>query len=247
MDVAGAVLGTLAVHPTVEPVVHEMPWPVTVPRPVPEVFAVRIQAAGANVAVAIRAPVIATVQTFPDTDVQPLHLEKTEPASGAAVSATDVAGAVLGTLAVQPAVEPVAQEMPGPVTVPRPVPEVFAVRTHWAGTNVADTVFALVIATVQTFPEIDVQPLQLENTDPDCGDAVSVTAVAGDVLETLAVQPTVEPVVQEMPSPVTDPRPSPDVSPSPSSRPSSRPCRCSPTPTCSRSRRRTRTRPAASP
>jgi hypothetical protein len=73
------------------------------------------------------------VQAFPDTEVQPLQLERIDPPSGAAVSVTDVAGDVLGTEAVHPCVEPVVQEMPSPVTVPRPLPEVFAVRSHVAG------------------------------------------------------------------------------------------------------------------
>ncbi len=41
---------------------------------------------GWNVAVTVFAPVIDTVQTFPVADVQPLQLEKTELASGTAVS-----------------------------------------------------------------------------------------------------------------------------------------------------------------
>jgi hypothetical protein len=137
---------------------------VTVPDPVPDVLAVRSQVAGANVAVAVRAPVMEIVQTFPDTEVQPLHREKTKPASGVAVSVTDAAGTVLGTLVVHPAVDPVVQATPSPETVPRPVPDVLAVRSQAAGWNVAVTVFAAVIETVQTFPESDPQPLHAEKT-----------------------------------------------------------------------------------
>ena len=84
-------------QPAVEPVVHVMPAPVTVPRPVPDVLAVRSHVAGPNVAVTVFAMVIETVQTFPDTDVHPSQDEKTEPVSAVAVRVTDVAGEVFGT------------------------------------------------------------------------------------------------------------------------------------------------------
>jgi hypothetical protein len=152
-----------------------------------------------NDAVAILAALMVTLQVAPETLAHPVHEESVEPASGVAVSVTTVAGTVLGTLAVHPAVEPVVHEMPCPVTVPRPVPDVLAVRSQVAGPKLAVTVFAPVIDTVQTFPETDVQPLQLEKTDPASGVAVRVTTVAGDVFGTDAVHPTVEPVVQETP------------------------------------------------
>jgi hypothetical protein len=201
--VGGIVLATFAVHPAVEPVVQAMPGAVTVPRPVPEVFVVRSQVAGPNDAVTLLAPAMETTQTFPEMEVQPLQLEKTEPASAVAVRVTLVAGVVFATLAVHPAVEPVVQVMPGAVTVPRPVPEVFAVRSHIAGPNDAVTDLAPAIETVQTFPEMEVQPLQLEKTEPASAVAVSVTLVAGVVFATLAVHPAVEPVVQVMPGAVT--------------------------------------------
>jgi uncharacterized protein YlzI (FlbEa/FlbD family) len=196
------------VQPAIEPVVHAMPPPVTVPRPVPEVLAVRSQVAGWNVAVTVLAPVIETVQVFPDTVVQPLHDQKIDPASGVAVSVTAVAGEVFATWAVQPSVEPVVQAMPPPVTVPRPVPEVLAVRSHVAGWNVAVTVLAMVIETVHVFPDTAVQPLHDQKIDPASGAAVSVTTAPPP---RLALQPAVDPVVQEMPSPVTVPRPVPEV------------------------------------
>jgi hypothetical protein len=209
--VAGEVLGTETVHPAVEPVVQEMPSPVTVPRPVPDVFAVRSQVVGWNVAVAVLAPVIVTVQTFSNTEVQPLQLVNIESGWGAAVSVTVVAGDVRGTETVHPAVEPVVQLTPPPVTVPRPYPDVLTVRSATA-LNVAFTVFTASIVTVQTFPETVVHPLQPTNVEAASGVAVSVTTPGGDVLGYEAVHPAVHGWRQEIPSPVTVPMPEPHIS-----------------------------------
>jgi hypothetical protein len=81
-----------------------------------------------NVAYTFFAPDIETVQTAPDTLVHPSQLVKLEVASGVAVSVTCVAGVVFGTFAVQPAVEPLVQEISPPATVPFPVPCVLTVR-----------------------------------------------------------------------------------------------------------------------
>jgi hypothetical protein len=160
---------------------------------------------GRNVAVTVFAAVIVAVQTFPDTEVHPLQLEKNDPASGVAVSVTDVAGEVLGTEAVHPSVEPVVQEMPPPVTVPRPAPDVFAVRSQVVGWNVAVTVFAAVIETVQTFPDTLAQPDDQDlNRKASSGVAVSVTLAP---FATVSVQSPVDPVAQAMPVPVTVPFP----------------------------------------
>jgi hypothetical protein len=83
---------------------------------------------GAKVAVAILAAVMETVQTLPETLVHPDQLANTELASGVAVRTTCVGGTVFGTAAVQPAVDPLVQEIPSPVTVPLPAPDVLAVR-----------------------------------------------------------------------------------------------------------------------
>jgi hypothetical protein len=82
---------------------------------------------GANVAVTVFAALIATVQTFPETLVHPDQLVRMELASGVAVRTTCVAGAVFATLTVQPAVDPLVQEIPSPVMVPFPMPDVLAV------------------------------------------------------------------------------------------------------------------------
>jgi hypothetical protein len=165
--------------------------------------------AGANVAVTVFAPVMETVQTFPETLVHPDQPVRIEPASGVAVRTTCVAGVVFGTVYVQPAVD--AHEIPSPVTVPLPVPDVLAVRTKVLGAKVAVTVFAALIATVQTFSETLVHPDQLARMELASGVAVRITCVAGVVFATLTVQPAVEPDVQEMPSPVMVPLPMPEV------------------------------------
>ncbi len=68
-----------------------------------------------NVAVAVFAPVIVTVQVAPLTDVQPDQLLKNEPGAG---SATSVTVAPFATEVEQPVVAPGVQLMPGPLTVP---------------------------------------------------------------------------------------------------------------------------------
>lgn len=207
-----APFANVPVHGTPEITVQVNPGSANaVPPPPPVEFSVSGYVAGWKVAVTLLAAVIETVQRFPDADVQPLQLEKIDPASGAAVSVTVVAGDVFGTEAVQPAVEPLAQEMPAPVTVPIPLPDVFAVRSQVLGWNIAVAVFAAVIDTVQTLPDTLVHPLQPEKSDAASGVAVRVTEVAGEVRGTWAVHPSVEPVVQAMPSPVTVPAPAPDV------------------------------------
>jgi hypothetical protein len=209
--VAGVVFGTLTVQPVVEPLVHEIPSAVTVPLPVPDVFAVSSHVLGAKVAVTDLAPVIETVHRLPETLVQPDQLANTEVASGVAVRTTCVAGVVFGTLTVQPSVDPLVQEIPSPVTVPLPVPEVLAVSRYVLGAKLAVTVFAALIVIVQTFPETLVHPVQLASFELASGVAVSVTTCAGEVSGTSVVQPAVEPDVQEIPAPVTVPFPVPDV------------------------------------
>ncbi len=143
-----------------------------------------------------------TVQVVPETRVHPLHDENVEPGSGAAVSVTDVAGDVLGTEAVHPSAEPVVQEMLPPVTVPRPVPDVFAVRSQASGWNVAVTVLAAVIVTVHLVPLADVQPDQLFSNEPAAGVAVSVTVLP---LPAVVVQPAGSP--HSSPAPAIVPAP----------------------------------------
>jgi hypothetical protein len=161
----------------------------------------------------LRAPAIVTVQVFPDADAQPDQNASLEYASGDAVSVTTAAGEVFGTLAVHPAVEPVVQEIPPPVTVPLPAPEGVTVSAYAAGAKLAVTDRAYDIATVQVLPDTESQPVQLENSEVASAAATSVTRVTGAVFGTGSVQPAVEPVVQarEVPLAVTVPFPAPPV------------------------------------
>jgi hypothetical protein len=128
---------------------------------------------GWNVAVTVFAAVIVTVHVVPLADVQPDQLFRSELPSGVAVRVTV---APFATLAVQPAVDPAVQAMPAPVTVPPPPDAAaFTVSTNVLGTKVAVTVFADDIVTVQLAPLVDVQPVQLLNSDVASGTAVSVT------------------------------------------------------------------------
>jgi hypothetical protein len=210
-SVAGLVFGMGAVHPAVEPDVQAMPGPVTVPTPVPFILTVTAHVLGTNVAVTVRAPTIETVQAFPETAVQPDQPVNSDEAFGVATSVTSVAGVVFGTGPVQPAVEPVVQERPAPATVPAPVPLVFTVSVHWVGWNVAVTVRAPAIETVQRFPTVVLQPAHPVKSELASGVAVRVTSVAGLVFGMDAVQPAADPVVQERPGPAMVPTPVPDV------------------------------------
>jgi hypothetical protein len=89
-----------------------------------------------------RAPVRFTVQLVPETASQPIQPENSELPSATATSVTCFAGVVFGNVAVHPALDPVAQEIPSPVIVPFPVPLACAVSTNVLGANVAVTVFA---------------------------------------------------------------------------------------------------------
>jgi hypothetical protein len=141
------------------------------------------------------------VQVFPDTESQPVQVEKTEFASGAAVRVTRVTGAVFATGSVQPAVDPEVQDrdVPGAVTVPLPVPPVHTVRRYVLGAKMAVTDFATVIETVQVAPDTLVQPDQDWKKELASGVAVSVTIVAGVVFAIAAVHPVVAPVGHEIP------------------------------------------------
>ena len=116
-SVTVAPLATEVEQPAVEPVVQPRPDPVTVPLAPdrPELVTVRANSLDWNVAVAVFAPVIVTVQVAPLTVVQPDQLLKIEPGAG---SATSVTVAPFATEVEQPDVEPVVQLSPGPLIVP---------------------------------------------------------------------------------------------------------------------------------
>jgi hypothetical protein len=120
-------------------------------------------------------------------------------APGVAVSVTTE---LVVSLAAHPSVLPDVHEMPGPVTVPVPVPAVVTVSTNVLGWNVAVTVFAADIVTVQVLPLVVVQPDQLFSIAPAAGDAVSVTVPP---LATFVVQPAGS--LQSSPAPLIVPVP----------------------------------------
>ena len=116
--------------------------------------------------------------------------------------AVRVTAAPASIAAVQPLVEPFVQLMPGPLTVPWPVPVAVTVSEYVAGWNVAVAVFGPVMVTVQVAPLTEVQPDQLLKSEPGAGSATSVTVAP---FATEVEQPVVEPVVQLMPGPLTVP------------------------------------------
>ncbi len=81
------------------------------------------------VAVTVFAASIVTMHVAPLTDVHPAHPPNISTAS-VTTSATSVGGVVMGTRVEHPTKEPVVQEIPGPVTVPRPVPAIVTVNGY---------------------------------------------------------------------------------------------------------------------
>lgn len=149
------------------------------------------------------------MQLSPETASQPDQPVKIELASGLATRVTCVAGMVFEIEAEQPAVDPLVQDIPAPVTVPLPVPPVLAVRRYVLGANCAVTVFAPVIETVQLRSLTLVQPVQPWKIELASGAATRVTSVAGVVFGTEVEHPAVEPVVHEIPGPEMLPAPLP--------------------------------------
>jgi hypothetical protein len=105
-----------ALHPALEPEEHEIGPPATVPEPVPASVTVSGYVLGSNFAERLLLPFIVIRQVPVPEQVTP-HPEKTELASGDAVSVTTVP---LARFAVHPvAVQPLHAT---PLTVPAPVP-----------------------------------------------------------------------------------------------------------------------------
>jgi hypothetical protein len=153
---------TCAEHPPVVQLAHSTP--ATLPEPVPLRLSVSENVAGWNVARTLFAAVIFTVQVSPLTELQPDQpLNTVAELAGAAVSTTV---APFGWSTVQ-AVEVPAVDVhatPGPVTVPAPATVVLSGKA--AGSNVAQTPFAYVIATTQVGAvPLHTPPDQPLNTD----------------------------------------------------------------------------------
>jgi hypothetical protein len=124
-----------------------------------------------NVAVTVRAAVIATVQVAVPVQA-PLQPANTEPAAGAAVSVTD-APLLNAKLHSVPQLIPAGDE----VTVPVPLPARVTVAVNVVVPdvlNVAVTARATVIETVHVLVPVQA-PLQPANVDPPAAAAVSVT------------------------------------------------------------------------
>src|SRR5207249_3856476 len=145
---------------------------VTVPIPAPLGMSVTAKLCTAKVAVTVVAAVTVTTQESVPVHAPPLQPVKTDPAAGAAVSATTVP---LTKLAVQ--VTP--QSIPAGVlvTVPVPVPLGVTVRAKPCGAKVAVTVVAAVTVTVQGSVPLHPPPLQPVKTEVASGFAVNTTAV----------------------------------------------------------------------
>jgi len=126
------------------------------------------------VAVTDAAALIVTVHA-PVPEQAPLQPANVDPASGVAVSETEVPVLKL-------AVQVPGQVMPVGllVTVPVPAPAVITVSGTLPGevrSNVAMMLAPVVRSTVQVAPEALVQPVQPVNVDPAAGFAVSVIVV----------------------------------------------------------------------
>ena len=93
--------------------------------------------------------------------------------------ATSVTKSPFASNALHPDVEPVAQVMPPPLTVPVPVPLTTAVSAYVAGSNFAVTVRALETKTVQEKGSVSLgtHPAHDLNDEPAFAEAVSVTVV----------------------------------------------------------------------
>ncbi len=112
-------------------------------------------------AVTLAPEFIVTVQLAPDVLAQPDQLVKVEFELGTAVSVVEA-----------PHVPDVIPE-----TLPEPVPAVLTVTAHWSRVKVAVTLVPEFTVTVQTAPEMLVQPDQLVKVEFELGTAVSVVEV----------------------------------------------------------------------
>jgi len=125
-----------------------------------------------NVAVTVVAALSVTVQVPVPEQPPPLQPVKVEPAVGVAVKATAV-------LPEKLAEQVAPQETPAGllVTVPAPAPVLETVSVKDCDANVAVTVVAALITTVQERLPAQPPPLQPVKVEPAAGVAVKVTAV----------------------------------------------------------------------
>src|SRR5262245_240721 len=176
---AAGVAVNVTVVPFVNPKAHVAPHVIpagalaTVPDPEPLLLTVSVNDWSAKVAVTLRAALIVTVQVVAVLVQPPLQPENVEPAACAAVRVTAVPD--------ESDIEHVVpQLMPAGelVIVPLPVPALLTVSANEDGSaNVAVTVRAALIGTVQVLAVPAQAPLQPVNVEPAAGAAVRVTAV----------------------------------------------------------------------
>jgi len=145
---------------------------VTVPLPVPVRLTLSVLWLEVKVAVTLRVAFIVTLQVFPETESQPLQVEKFEFTSALAVKVTIVP---LEYVAEQVA----PQLMPAGelVTLPVPVPLRITVSVWATAVNVAVTERFAVIDTVQLFPDVESHPLHPLKLELPSAAAVRVTLV----------------------------------------------------------------------
>jgi len=158
---------------------------VTVPVPVPA-FATVMVTGAVKVAVTATDPETLTVQVVPLVEVQPVQEAKVEPVAAVAVRVTVVP---LDSLLEQ--VDPQLMRLSLEVTVPEPLPALVTVIPE-AVTNVAVTLAAAVIATVQVVPEVEVHPVQLLKTKLVPAVATRVTVSVGAKFAVQAVPQLIE-------------------------------------------------------
>jgi hypothetical protein len=210
---AGVLFGTGPLQPSALPVVQAIGPPVTVPPPVPVVLTVSVKFAGAKDATTVFAAVIDTLQIPFRIEVHPDQDWNFDDASGVATSATAVAVGFVFGMEASHVVCGGAQSIAGDSsdwTEPLPTPERRTVSFHASGWKYAVTVLDIVIETehvpLAAVALDEVQPDQLENTEPGCGVAVSCTLGAGVPLVTTVEQnQSPSPVPQVIPGPFTIP------------------------------------------
>src|SRR5262245_6557711 len=159
----------------------------TVPVPLPDFVTVSAKAGKLSVAVTDVAALIVTLQVPVPAQPPPFQPVKSEPAAGVAVSVTVVPF-------VNPKAHVVPHVMPAGAlaTVPDPEPLLLTVSVKDCSANVAVTLWAALIVTVQAVAVPVQPPLQPVNVEPAAGAAVRVTAVP-DVSEVEHVVPQLMP------------------------------------------------------
>jgi hypothetical protein len=122
------------------------------------------------VAVTFFAAVIDTLQVVPDDVVHPVQLFRIQSGAGVAVSVTL---APFGSIALHPSGVAALHAIPPPSTLP--LPFTVTPSAYVLGSSLAVTVFADVIWTVHSAPDMMLHPVQYLNTELVSGLAVSTT------------------------------------------------------------------------